>query len=86
MGYSPFKKGHKVLNLNNFQISVSRDVVFHEHSFPFHESDLSSLISSVFSFPSHTNISSDFETDDIPFVATETLTPQSQDADVSPGN
>ncbi|XP_073305810.1 uncharacterized protein [Primulina huaijiensis] len=30
-----YKKGYKVLNLQSRKISISRDVVFHEHIFPF---------------------------------------------------
>ncbi|XP_075103731.1 uncharacterized protein LOC142178299 [Nicotiana tabacum] len=35
LGYPYGKKGYKLLNLSNFSIFYSRDVVFHEHVFPY---------------------------------------------------
>lgn len=34
--YSNSQKGHKVLDLENNKIFISRDVIFHEHHLPFH--------------------------------------------------
>lgn len=36
LGYPLGQKSYKVLNLDTFQISISRDVVFNEQHFPFH--------------------------------------------------
>lgn len=38
LGYPFGKKGYKILNLTTFSIFYSRDVVFHEHIFPYHSS------------------------------------------------
>ncbi|KAL8120516.1 hypothetical protein AgCh_017628 [Apium graveolens] len=35
-GYSPGKKGYKVLNTKTLAASISRDVIFHEQHFPYH--------------------------------------------------
>jgi len=40
LGYPATQKGYKLLNLLTHQTFVSRDVVFHEHIFPFHQSSL----------------------------------------------
>lgn len=37
MGYSPTQKGYKLLNFLTMQMFVSRDALFHENVFPFHE-------------------------------------------------
>ena len=36
IGYPADIKGHKVLNLDTMEISVSRDIIFHEQHFPYH--------------------------------------------------
>lgn len=36
LGYSVHQKGYKVLCLQTHTLSVSRDVIFYEHHFPFH--------------------------------------------------
>lgn len=36
MGYPPGMKGYKLFDINNKEIFVSRDVIFHESVFPFH--------------------------------------------------
>lgn len=36
LGYTSSQKDYKVLNLNNNQLLVSRDVIFFENNFPFH--------------------------------------------------
>lgn len=59
---SSFKKGYEVLNLSTSQISISRDVVFHEHIFPFSIPKLTNVISSGIYFPSTTNSDFDFNT------------------------
>ena len=38
-------KGYKVLDLNTFQVTISRDVIFHEKHFPFHLSSSKSHLS-----------------------------------------
>lgn len=35
LGYPPHQKGYKLLNLDTYHIFTSRDVIFHEHMFPF---------------------------------------------------
>lgn len=42
-GYPLGKKGYELFNLSTRQVFVSRDVIFHEHLFPFDASTLSSL-------------------------------------------
>lgn len=61
LGYSSFKKGYKVMNLSTSEMSISRDVVFHEHIFPYIVPDLQNVISSGIHFP--TTPSCDFESD-----------------------
>ena len=41
LGYSPGMKGYKLYNIATKQFFVSRDVVFHENVFPFHNNDSS---------------------------------------------
>lgn len=36
LGYPPYQKAYKVLDLNTKTILISRDVIFHEHHFPYH--------------------------------------------------
>ena len=48
IGYPSGYKGYKVLDLETHSISISRNVVFHEKVFPFHDSN-----SSMFDFFSH---------------------------------
>ena len=40
LGYPSTQKGYKLLNFVTNKVFVSRDVVFHEHIFPFRESSL----------------------------------------------
>jgi len=40
LGYPATQKGYKLLNLLTDQTFVSRDVVFHEHIFPMHQSSM----------------------------------------------
>lgn len=40
IGYSPGVKGYKILNLQTNKISISRNVQFHEHVFPFHTTNI----------------------------------------------
>lgn len=49
LGYPLGKKGYKLLDLANHSIFYSRDVVFHEHIFPYHSS------SPPFGFPAISN-------------------------------
>ena len=51
LGYPFNMKGYKVLNLHTREISVSRDVVFHESTFPFSTSSHSLSGSPSLSFP-----------------------------------
>lgn len=39
IGYSNTQKGYKVYNLENKTVVISKDVIFHEHHFPFHQND-----------------------------------------------
>ncbi|XP_070017876.1 uncharacterized protein [Nicotiana sylvestris] len=50
LGYPCGKKGYKLLNMSNSSVFYSRDVIFHEHIFPYTSSSLPSL-SSVFPSP-----------------------------------
>lgn len=70
IGYSPSKKGYKLLTLSNFSIFFSRDVIFHEHVFPYSAPSSSHLfppsvpsVSPTVSFPhmspDHSNTSLD---------------------------
>lgn len=36
IGYPVGHKGYKILDMNNIQVSISRDVVFHKQHFPFY--------------------------------------------------
>jgi hypothetical protein len=36
LGYPSGVKGYKLLDLTNHNVIISRDVIFHEHVFPFH--------------------------------------------------
>ena len=59
LGYSSGYKGYKVLHIESNCVSVSRNVVFHENIFPFHDNPISSA-SDVFSntilpLPAHIN-------------------------------
>lgn len=61
VGYPVHTKGYKVLDLDTRQIVISRDVVFHEHHFPFHlavNTDSFHSFSSAIYLPTVTDISS----------------------------
>ncbi|KAL8108292.1 hypothetical protein AgCh_024661 [Apium graveolens] len=47
LGYTSSQKGYKVLNLNNNQLLVSRDVIFYENHFPFHLSPTTTRKTSI---------------------------------------
>lgn len=47
IGYPFETKGYRVLNLFTKRISISRDVIFHEHVFPFYISNKADVFSSV---------------------------------------
>ncbi|KZV44334.1 hypothetical protein F511_18136 [Dorcoceras hygrometricum] len=50
LGYPPGYKGYKLINLDTNEIFISRDVIFHEHVFPFqHISDSGLQPSNIFS-------------------------------------
>ena len=49
LGYPPGYKGYKLLNLSTNAIYITRDVIFHETSFPFQSNNLSSSISGFLS-------------------------------------
>ena len=80
--YSPTQKGYKILNLATHKISVSRDVHFHEHHFPFHyPCPVSSSIPSpstdfpsTIYLPTHTPFTS-FSPGDIPDIFTSNPSP-----------
>ncbi|KAK4394243.1 Retrovirus-related Pol polyprotein from transposon RE1 [Sesamum angolense] len=36
LGYAPNHKGYKLYDLDNNEVIIFRDVIFHEHSFPYH--------------------------------------------------
>ncbi|KAL0333048.1 UNVERIFIED_CONTAM: Retrovirus-related Pol polyprotein from transposon RE1 [Sesamum calycinum] len=36
LGYAPNHKGYKLYDLDNNKVIIFRDVIFHEHSFPYH--------------------------------------------------
>lgn len=60
LGYPPNQKAYKILNLATSEIFVSRDIIFHEHHFPYHMIDQHSLskqqyLSSTF-LPMVTNV------------------------------
>lgn len=55
LGYPSGYKGYKLLDLTTNKVFVSRDVVFHEHTFPFHSPNTSLPTSS---FPLHIPLSS----------------------------
>ncbi|XP_075079058.1 uncharacterized protein LOC142164669 [Nicotiana tabacum] len=50
LGYPCGKKGYKLLNMSNSSVFYSRDVIFHEHIFPYSSSSSPSL-SSIFPSP-----------------------------------
>lgn len=54
LGYPPFKKGYRLLNLTNMQYFVSRDVLFHKSIFPFHKDSIDSYVSPI---PQNTHMS-----------------------------
>lgn len=60
LGYPSDYKGYKILDLETTSISITRNVIFHENIFPFHDSQ-----SSVFDFFSHIVLPAP-----IPFVPT----------------
>lgn len=73
LGYPLAIKGYKLLNLASKHVFVSRDVVFHEHIFPFQSVD------SIYSSPSHVPISFPSLND-----TTSTLTSLPMDSSSSP--
>lgn len=71
LGYPLNQKGYKILNLVTHQVTVSRNVVFHELHFPYHIlQNNSAEFSSIF-LPRTTSISNDYS--DVP----EQHTPES---------
>ena len=52
LGYPSGIKGYKVMDLETNSISISRDVIFYEHIFPFASSSSSSILSNSPSFDS----------------------------------
>lgn len=73
LGYPLAIKGYKLLNLASKHVFVSRDVVFHEHIFPFQSLD------SIYSSPSYVPISFPSLND-----TTSTLTSLPMDSSSSP--
>lgn len=56
MGYPQGYKGYKLLNLETNDFFISRDVIFHEHSFPFKDVSVISIPLDIFSdsvLPAH---------------------------------
>lgn len=49
IGYLPYFKGYKLLDLLTREIFISRDIVFHEQLFPFH--DITTNLKPIDHFP-----------------------------------
>ncbi|GJS79896.1 retrovirus-related pol polyprotein from transposon TNT 1-94 [Tanacetum coccineum] len=55
LGYPAHQKGYKLYNILTHSSFVSRDVVFHEHIFPFNESSSQNFFPMPVSMPNHTH-------------------------------
>ena len=72
IGYPPGQKGYKVLNTQTMQVSVSRDVRFHEQHFPFHLQSVTHENQFKFFLPITTS-PIDFDFSDIPEIFTQNI-------------
>jgi len=48
LGYPQGVKGYRLFDLNTKEVFLSRDVIFHENVFPFHESGNANMESDLF--------------------------------------
>ena len=66
LGYLHGQKGYKVYDLERQKLFVSRDVIFHEHNFPFQSNDQPPITSSLTSTPTPINQNVHISPDNVP--------------------